>query len=88
VTVPFPDAWADAWDSEWALLHTLAHAVTSDEPPPGDRTRGHHHAWCVHYELLARKMLGYRAARYLRQAFASGGTGGAVLRPVSGGVPA
>lgn len=61
--------------AEWTLLHELAHAVTAIRQGGTDesvRTRGHGHAWRCHYVLLVRHMLGYRAARYLRQAIEDG----------------
>jgi len=55
---------------EWDCLHEIAHIVT---PPrkteEAGKTNHHDHPWRMNYILLVRKMLGYRAARYLRQAF-------------------
>jgi putative metallohydrolase (TIGR04338 family) len=56
-------------EAERTCLHELAHHVTTK--PGDDKTHGHHHAWRVNYTLLVRNMIGWRAARYLRQGFAA-----------------
>jgi putative metallohydrolase (TIGR04338 family) len=52
---------------EWSCLHELSHAVTKRSDP------GHGPAWRRNYIVLVRFMLGYRAARYLRDVFKQDG---------------
>lgn len=69
-----------SWASpcEQACLHELAHIVTSDVGPGGQRrepaggrasSKGHHHAWRVNFVLIVRQMLGPPAANRLRREF-------------------
>jgi putative metallohydrolase (TIGR04338 family) len=58
--------------AEWTLLHELAHIITRDLAPylqPKAYAEGHHHAFRWNYVLLIWKMLGHRAAKYLRSSF-------------------
>jgi hypothetical protein len=55
---------------EWVCLHELAHLVTVPRATDEARkTNNHDHPWRMNYLLLVRKMLGRRAAKYLRDAF-------------------
>jgi putative metallohydrolase (TIGR04338 family) len=59
---------------EWACLHELAHIATPNRSTDEAGKTGHHdHPWRINYILMIRKMLGYRAARYLRKAFEAQG---------------
>jgi hypothetical protein len=71
-----------AGDCEQACLHELAHIVTSDYGPGGERrepglgrhsSKGHHHAWRVNFILIVRKTLGSQPATRLRHEFSQWG---------------
>jgi hypothetical protein len=69
-------------ECEQACLHELAHIVTSDYGPGGERrepalgrgsSKGHHHAWRVNFILIVRKTLGKHPALRLRHEFSQWG---------------
>lgn len=65
-------------ECEQACLHELAHVVSSDYGPDGERrepqlgrysSKGHHHAWRANFVFLVRMVIGKRAAAQLRREF-------------------